>query len=282
MLTQNYSYRPDDEENNFLSYEEHLAKESLRVPPTFGYYRSLVNEKAPDEFSEMNDWFFIEFSKVSLIKFGFVSVIRYLHDDVLYLKLYYLSDTIRDSKREIDDFVCAFYAHEKFNLKYSKCNILKIPLEGTFSAKSIENQISIKALEFLLQSRLNDKSWIGVYPSGTMGSFTHYNPNQPLSTYNKWKSLLFEGYLEPGYEERLKQEEMESNSRINQEKKSASGTSTQATRPTLLERLREMPYDNSRIGEVDIYHTSFRPFYALKTTLYGKDGKEITSDGEDK
>jgi hypothetical protein len=239
MSTQNYNHRPKDEENNFLSYEEQLAKESLYVRPTFGYYRNLVNETAPDQFSEMNEWFFTEFSKISLIKFGFVSFIRYLHEDVLYLKLYYLSDTIRDSKREIDDFVCTFYAHEKFELKYSKCNILHIHLKGTFSAKCIENQTTIKALESLLQSRLNDESWVGVFSSGTMGAYTNFNPNKPFSIYNRWKSLLFEGYLEPEYEEGLKQEEMESNSQNDLELQSASGSSMQEIEVGFLKQLKE-------------------------------------------
>ena len=239
MSTQNYNHRPNDEENNFLSYEEHLAKESLYVRPTFGYYRNLVNEKAPNEFSEMNEWFFTEFSKISLIKFGFVSFIRYLHEDTLYLKLYYLYDTIRDSKREIDDFVCTFYAHEKFELKYSKCNILHIQLKGTFSAKSIENQTTIKALESLLQSRLNDESWVGVFRSGTMGAYTNFNPNKPFSIYNRWKSLLFEGYLEPGYEEGLKKEEMETSLQKDLELQSASDSSMQEIEAVFLKQLKE-------------------------------------------
>jgi len=256
MSKQNYGHRHDDDEKSFLSYEEHLAKESLNFPTTFGYYKNLVNEKVPNEFSVMNDWFFTEFSKISIVKFGFVSVIRYLHEDTLYLKLYYLSDIIRGSEREIDDFVCAFYAHGKFELEYSKCNILRIPLEQPISAESIEKLTNIKDLEFLLQSQLNGKSWIGVYPSGTMGSFTHYNPNQPLSIYNKWKSLLFEGYLELGYEDRLKQEEMESNSKNNQKKGSTSSTSTLSAGEIFWKELKEQPYDNSWMGQAEVMNFS--------------------------
>jgi hypothetical protein len=66
MSTQNYGHRHDDDEKSFLTYEDHLAKERLNFPPTFGYYKDLINQKAPNEYSALNDWF-----QVSLRNFIF-------------------------------------------------------------------------------------------------------------------------------------------------------------------------------------------------------------------
>jgi hypothetical protein len=173
---------------------------------TFKVNKSLINETPQPEFSKINDWFFEEFHKTSITKFGFMSVIRNFDDETIYLKLYYVSEIIRDSLREIEDFVCAFYAHEKFEFKYTRCNILKIPLKQKIEEKSIDKLTNIHDLELLLQTQIEDDSWVGVDHLGTQGAYINDNPNKPKLIYYKWKQLLFEGFLEPEYEYILQNE----------------------------------------------------------------------------
>ncbi|SDM03392.1 hypothetical protein SAMN05421813_10522 [Daejeonella rubra] len=58
----------------------------------------------------------------------------------------------------------------------------------------------------------------------------------------------------------------------NQDSQSTSGSLTQETELSFLEQLRAMPYDRSRIGQINIYNVSATP----------KFGTKITSTGEDK
>jgi hypothetical protein len=164
----------------------------LAQSPTFGYYKNLINKQAPVEFSEMNDWFFTELSKMHLIKFGFVSVIRYLDEDTLYLKLYYLIEVTREHKENIDWFVCSFYAQEKFKLQYSQCNILDIPLDQSISAEAIQNATNINELETLLQTQLREDSLIGV--SDGKCAYTNSNPHK--TDFNLWYTYVYQPYVE--------------------------------------------------------------------------------------
>lgn len=166
---------------------------------TFGKHKSLINEKTTAAYDQINDWFFEHFHKTSLIQFGFMSVIRYLDADILYLKLYYIKEISIESKKKIEDFVCAFYANEKFELKYSRCNIIMIPIEKKMEEADFEKQKSIGNIEALLQLQLKEDSWVGVDKSGTEGAYTNSYPNKSKPIYNSWKQLLFEGFLEPGY-----------------------------------------------------------------------------------
>ena len=170
--------------------------------PTFGKFASLLNEKVSPEVSNMNDWHFKNFFKKCLSQSGFISIIRFNYDDTLYVKLYFFDKKVRDNRREIEEFVTSYYLHEKYELKYKKCNIIRIPLKIQIDDEAIQKQNDIPSLESLLQLQLNDESWIGVDYTGTSGGLT-IGANSDYPTHQRRKSLLEEGYMNPDYEEKL-------------------------------------------------------------------------------
>ena len=170
--------------------------------PTFGKFASLLNEKTNPEILDINSWHFENFTKECLIKSGFISIIRYLYNDTLYLKLYYFEKKIRDNKRQMEEFVAAYYLHEKKNLKYSRCNIIRIPLKEQIEDFTLQSINNISSIEFLLQSQLKEDSWIGIDFTGTTGGLTII-PHQKKVAHERHKKLLMEGYMEQNYEERV-------------------------------------------------------------------------------
>jgi hypothetical protein len=170
--------------------------------PTFGKFATLLNEKVRPEVATMNEWHFKNFFKKCLIQSGFISIIRYYYADTLYLKLYFFDNKVRDNRSEIEEFVTSFYLHEKYELKYNKCNIIRIPLKIQIDDEAILKQSDSRSLESLLQLQLNDESWIGVDYTGTSGGLTiGVNPDYP--THQHRKSLLEEGYMNPDYAEKV-------------------------------------------------------------------------------
>jgi hypothetical protein len=170
--------------------------------PTFGKFASLLNEKVRPEVATLNDWHFKKFFKKCLTQSGFISIIRFNYDDTLYVKLYFFDKKVRDNKRQMEEFVTSYYLHEKYELKYKKCNIIRIPLKIQVDDEAIQKQNDIPSLESLLQLQLNDESWIGVDYTGTSGGLTiGANPDYP--THQRRKSLLEEGYMNPDYVEKV-------------------------------------------------------------------------------
>lgn len=170
--------------------------------PTFGKYEFLLNEKVRPEVAKMNDWHFGNFSKKCLLKYGFLSIIRFLYDDTLYLKLYYFDNKVRENKREMEQFVSSYYLHEMYQLKYTKCNIIRIPLKINIEDEVIELQDDTSSIESLLQLQLTEDSWIGVDYTGTQGGLT-IGANPDSSVHRRRKELLLEGYMNPNYEEKV-------------------------------------------------------------------------------
>jgi hypothetical protein len=170
--------------------------------PTFGKFASLLNEKVRPEVATLNDWYFKNFFKKCLTQSGFISIIRFNYDDTLYVKLYFFDNKVRDNRRQMEEFVTSYYLHEKYELKYKKCNIIRIPLKIQVDDEAIQKQNDIPSLESLLQLQLNDESWIGVDYTGTSGGLTiGANPDYP--THQRRKSLLEEGYMNPDYVEKV-------------------------------------------------------------------------------
>lgn len=171
--------------------------------PRFGKFASLLNEKVRPEVATLNDWHFNNFFKRCLIHSGFVSIIRYNYDEILYLKLYYFTNKVKDNKREIEKFVSSYYMHEKDQLKYTKCNLIRIPLKIQIDDEVIQLQKDISSLELLLQLQLTEESWVGVDYTGTSGGLT-IGVNHDYNTHLQRKKLLVEGYMHPNYEEKNK------------------------------------------------------------------------------
>ncbi len=170
--------------------------------PTFGEFATLLNEKVRPEVANMNDWHLEYFFKKCLIQSGFISIIRFNYDDTLYLKLYYFNNKVKDNVREMEEFVTSYYLHEKYELKYKKCNIIRIPLKIQIDDEAILKQSDTRSLESLIQLQLNDESWIGVDYTGTEGGLT-IGINPDYSTHQRRKHLLLEGYMNPDYVEKL-------------------------------------------------------------------------------
>jgi hypothetical protein len=170
--------------------------------PTFGKFATLLNEKVRPEVANLNDWHLNHFFKKCLIQCGFISIIRYNYDDTLYLKLYFFDNKVRDNKREMEDFVTSYYLHEKYELKYKKCNIIRVPLKTQIDDEALLKQSNARTLESLLQLQLNDESWIGIDYTGTSGGLT-IGVNPDYSIHQRRKHLLVEGYMNPDYEGRI-------------------------------------------------------------------------------
>lgn len=169
----------------------------------------------------------------------------------MFVKVYYLSVRLKKPEREMNQGVCAFYAREEYELKFSRCNILSIPVKKYISCESIEKQTNGKDLEYLLQSHLDEESLINVYPSGTMGAFTYFNPNQLLSISKSWQ-LLDKGFLNPLNKVNLKKDEMGSSSKKCQEKESVSDLPDQERKATFSEKMKETSSETSCYPLLDI------------------------------
>ena len=167
--------------------------------PRFGKFASLLNEKVRPEIATLNDWHFNNFFKSCLIHSGFVSIIRYNYDGILYLKLYYFTNKAKDNKREIEQFVSSYYLHEKDQLKYKKCNIIRIPLKIQIDEELIQKQRDISSLESLLHLQLTEESWVGVDFTGTSGGLT-IGVNHDYSIHLHRKNLFDQGYVDTNYE----------------------------------------------------------------------------------
>ncbi len=172
--------------------------------PTFGQYSTLINEKVTPEISGLNEYHYSNFYKRCLIENGFISVVRYVHDETIYLKLYYFEKKVRDNKREMEQFVSSFYLHESPQLNYSNCNILRILLKTDIEKDAILKQEDVAAVESLLQLQLNEDSWVGVDITGTSGGLT-MGANRDFAIHQHRKSLLAEGYMKPDYTEKVNQ-----------------------------------------------------------------------------
>jgi len=140
--------------------------------PTFGKYHQLLNERVTPEISKINELHFNSFSRSCLISSGFMSVIRFVFDETLYIKLYYYDEMLPESKRDIELFASSFYLHGDYSLKYNKCNIIRIPLKVRLDSESIFNSQNISELESLLQLQLTENSWVGVDFAGVEGGLT--------------------------------------------------------------------------------------------------------------
>jgi len=167
--------------------------------PRFGKFASLLNEKVRPEVATLNDWHFINFFKSCLIHSGFVSIVRYNYDGILYLKLYYFTNKAKDNKREIEKFVSSYYLHEKDQLKYEKCNIIRIPLKIQIDEELIQNQRDISSLESLLHLQLTEESWVGVDFTGTSGGLT-IGVNHDNSIHLHRKKFFDKGYMHTSFE----------------------------------------------------------------------------------
>jgi hypothetical protein len=170
--------------------------------PTFGKFSSLLNEQVSTDVNAMNEWHFQNFFKRCLIDNGFISILRHINDGTLYIKLYYYEKKIKNNKREIEQFVASYYRHEKYELNYKDCNIIRIPLKTQLDKNAIQQQNDIQSLERFLQQQLNDNSWVGIDFSGTKGGLTMCSSSD-YSIHQRHKKLLDEGYLDEDYESRV-------------------------------------------------------------------------------
>jgi hypothetical protein len=154
--------------------------------------QSPTDEQGLEDISAINTWFLTK-SKMHLITFGFYTVIRSLDKDTLYLKLYYVKEKTNEYKDEIDRFVCKFYAHDRFKLKYSQCKIWHIPLGKAISAESIIKQADVYGLECLLESQIKENQLNGVFKDRE-----DYTNNIPRSTdsNSSWYKYVYEPYVE--------------------------------------------------------------------------------------
>ena len=150
------------------------------------------DEQSLVDVSAINTWFLSK-SKMHLITFGFYSVIRRLDKDTLYLKLYYLKEQTNEHKDEIDRFVCKFYAHDRFKLKYSQCNIRHIPLGKAISAESIIKQADVYGLECLLESQIKENQLNGVFKDRE--DYTNDIPHSTDSN-SSWYTYVYKPYVE--------------------------------------------------------------------------------------
>lgn len=187
-----------------------MSYDSNRLP-SFKMYQHLLNEDS--EFPHLNQFHFSNFSKDCLIKCGFISMIRSLQNDTLYLKLYYYPEKIRNHKREIENFVSSFYLHEPNPLNYKSCNLILIPIHSHFDIQELNQHIDIISSEKFLQSLLNENSWLGMNMDGTEGSLTVYSFDDKES-HELHKQMLMDGFLEDDYEERLMKESLKATTGI--------------------------------------------------------------------
>jgi hypothetical protein len=165
--------------------------------PNFKLYQHLINQQIPANYSKLNDFFFEHFFKDCFLKFGFLSIIRDIHENTLFLKVYYSVNKLCISEQKIDEFLSAFYKYEHPGLYYNHCNIIKIPIYFELNANFIVNISDINKLESLLQIDLQIKSdsWVGIDFTETKGSYTNYKPLQNKYIYQKLKQVLFDNQI---------------------------------------------------------------------------------------
>lgn len=172
--------------------------------PSFSAYRHLLTEPADAEIVSINDWYFDHISKCCLLTGGFISFIRKQVNETLYVKLYFFEDRVKENKREIEQFVSSFYLHEKYNLKYKTCNIIRIPLKTSIEESTIHQLKNAREAETLIQWQLQEDSWIGIDHSGTEGGLT-LAANPDRESYELAKQALLDGVLNLCFDKRLQQ-----------------------------------------------------------------------------
>ncbi|MFN8244925.1 MAG: hypothetical protein U0T56_00885 [Ferruginibacter sp.] len=133
--------------------------------PTVGKYMGLLTCPVSDWIRNINDRCLDLFGRESLTWYGFLTVVRKLTNETLYIKLYYVESKIGRSKREIEDFASAFYHAELPNLNYTSCNIMNIPLKMGADPGLIWLCNSMEELETGILSGMDKNSWIGINES---------------------------------------------------------------------------------------------------------------------
>lgn len=170
--------------------------------PTFGAYKHLLSAPTDAEWTAINEWYFEHISKCCLLTGGFLPVIRKQEGDTLFVKLYYVEDRVKENKREIEQFVSSFYLHEPYNLNYSRCNIIRIPLKLPVNETTVHQLRNAQEAEALIQWQLNETSWVGVDHSGTQGGLT-LDPITDKQEYEQRKRALLDGVLNVCFEKRI-------------------------------------------------------------------------------
>ena len=162
--------------------------------PNFGTHGHLLLEQPNAEITAINEWYFKNITKCCLLTGGFIPFIRKQENETLYVKLYYFEERVKENKRDIEQFISSFYLHEKYNLKYTSCNIIRIPLKTSIEETTIHQLKNAREAETLIQWQLKEDSWIGVDYFGTEGGLTlEANPNR--EEYELAKQALLNGLL---------------------------------------------------------------------------------------
>jgi hypothetical protein len=173
--------------------------------PTWGQYADLLNQPLNHSLTKINDELFAKLGKLYLKRFGFYSVI-YRHDEhKIWLKMYYYKSLIENDKREIEYFINHMYACEIPDLTYDECNLIHIPIVAPRDIIAINALNSFAETERYLQGLMAETDYISYNPNRHEGGTTWGSGNFEMVDYLRMKRLLFEGFLEPGYEDNLEE-----------------------------------------------------------------------------
>lgn len=172
--------------------------------PDFRTYGHLLKEQPNAEIAAINEWYFEHLTKCCLLSGGFMPFIRKQEGDTLFVKLYYLEERVKENKRAVEQFVASFYFHEKYNVKYTRCNIIRIPLQIIVEESTIQQLSSVREAEALLQWQLQEDSWIGVDYTGSEGGLNIPVDPDPKQ-YELSKQALLNGALTVCFEKRMHQ-----------------------------------------------------------------------------
>jgi hypothetical protein len=168
-----------------------MKKETPYLSPTFGNYKALITKGTSKRVKQINDFILDYFAKKSIVKHGFFPVLRIIKSRKIYIKLYFYRDRIRNSKREIEDFLTQFYKSEIIDLSYLCCNIMEIHLNTNVTAEAVNSCKSMDELELIFLNTLTNDSYVSISSDNpNEGGLTVYQ-TFPCNYY-KWKKLLEE------------------------------------------------------------------------------------------
>jgi hypothetical protein len=179
--------------------------------PSIDEYKELITKPVTERVRQINDFTLAYYAKKSILKYGFFFVLRKIEKDKIYIKLYFYKYKVMQSQRQIEDFSAAFYAYELNGLAYSCCNIMNIHIDENVKPESILSCKTMEELEKLFLDASNGRNYVGINNlKGSLddgeGGLDVYSISFSYRSFKKWIQLLEDGYLDPDYEAKCRQE----------------------------------------------------------------------------
>lgn len=171
--------------------------------PTLGRYADLLNKPLSTSLNKINEELFTKLGQLYLERFGFFTVIYRFQNRKIWLKVYYFKSLIEYNKREVEAFINQMYACEFPELQYDECNMIHLPVKASRDVKALKKLETSAETEDYLQGIMSPNDYISYNPTTREGGTTWGSSEPNHNDYLRWQRMLFEGFLEPGYEDSL-------------------------------------------------------------------------------